>query len=160
MRLRVVLGSALLVLLHFTFRVGFGWGAGAPDLLTLALLLVAREVAMGPAALVGLLLGLLEDALSVLAFGASALALTVVAIVGSRTRDLFVGDSRLFALSYFFLGKWLRDLVQWLAVGEELREPFVQSLLVDGGLAAAYVAGVGLAVLILLGVAWDSAEGR
>jgi rod shape-determining protein MreD len=158
--LRVALGSLLLVLLHLTLHVGFGWGAGAPDLLTLALLLVARELRTGWAALAGLVLGLLEDALSVLAFGATALAMTIVGILGARTKDLFVGDSRLFAVAYLFAGKWMRDLIQWVAVGDELREPFVRSLVVEGGPAAAYVALVGLFVTALLGISWDTAEGR
>jgi rod shape-determining protein MreD len=160
MRLRVLAGTVVLVLLHFTFHVGFGWGRAAPDLLTLGLLLMARELAMGWAALTGFALGVLEDALSVLAFGANTLAMAVVGMLGALSRNLFLGDSRLFAVSYFFAGKWLRDLIQWLAVGEELREPFVSSMLVDAGLASVYVAFVGLVALAVLGVSWDSAEIR
>jgi hypothetical protein len=103
---------------------------------------------------------MLEDALSVLAFGANTLAMAVVGMLGALSRNLFLGDSRLFAVSYFFAGKWLRDLIQWLAVGEELREPFVSSMLVDAGLASVYVAFVGLVALAVLGVSWDSAEIR
>jgi rod shape-determining protein MreD len=159
-RLRVLAGGLTLVLVHLTLHVGLGWGAGAPDLLTLALLLMARDLGVGHAALLGLLLGLLEDALSVLTFGATSFAMVVVAMLGARTRDLFVGDSRLFAVTYLLAGKWLRDLIQWLAVGEELREPFARAMLVEGSLAALYVAAVGLVVLALLGVSWDSSEGR
>jgi hypothetical protein len=96
---------AALVFVHFLLHVGLGYGRGAPDLLTVALLLAAREVRVGTAAAVGLLFGLLEDALSVLAFGANAVAMTAIGILGALTRDLFVGDSRLFAVSYFFVGE-------------------------------------------------------
>ncbi len=158
--MRALLGGTLLVVLHLVLHVGLGFGAGAPDLLTLGLLIMARELGVGYAALLGLLLGLLEDALSVPTFGATALAMTVVAVAGARTRDLFVGDSGLFALAYLFVGKWVRDLLQWLLVGEEFRAPFVQAMLIDGALAALYVAVVGLAILALLGISWDSAETR
>ena len=68
----VVVGLALL---HFVLHVGFGLGSIAPDLATVALLLAAREMGMGGAAGVGFGLGLLEDALSVLSFGANGVAM-------------------------------------------------------------------------------------
>lgn len=142
---------ATLVFLHFLLHVGLGYGRGAPDLLTIALLLGAREVGSGSAAALGLLFGLLEDALSVLAFGANAVAMTVIGILGALTRDLFVGDSRLFAVSYFFVGKWMRDFIHWIMVGDELRQPFVDQVLVQGAVAGAYAALVGLVVVTLVG---------
>ena len=132
--------------LHFVLHVGFGMGRAAPDLLTLGLLLMAREVGLGTAAGLGLFFGLLEDSLSMLVFGANSVAMTAIGIFGSLTRDLFVGDSRLFVLSYLFMGKWTRDLTQWILVGEELRQPFTSEVLVQGGLGALYVALVGLAL--------------
>ena len=47
---RVWVLAAALFLAHFLLHVGFGLGPVAPDLLTVALLLAARETAMGPAA--------------------------------------------------------------------------------------------------------------
>ncbi len=73
---------------------------------------------MGAGAALGFFFGILEDAFSVLAFGASALAMTVVGILGARTRDLFVGDSLLFLFVYLALGKLLRDLIYWVVAGE------------------------------------------
>lgn len=140
-----------LVILHFLFHLGFGWGAGAPDLLILALLLAAREVGMGLGAGMGLFFGLLEDAFSVLAFGANAVAMTLVGALGARTRDLFVGDSLLFAFAYVGLGKWLRDLVHWLVVGEGVREPFVNAMLVEGLFSAIYVGLVAMLVMTVFG---------
>jgi len=145
-----ILVAALLVL-HFVLHVGFGYGRGAPDLLTIALLLAAREVGLGGAAVVGLFFGLLEDALSVLAFGANTVAMTVTGILGALTRDLFVGDSMLFVVSYFFVGKWLRDFIHWVMVGQELRQPFFDQVLAQGIIGSAYAAVVGLAVVTLVG---------
>lgn len=151
----VVAGA--LVLLHFLLHVGLGLGPEAPDLLTVALLLAARHVEEGAAAGAGLFLGVLEDALSVLSFGANAVALTLVGMLGAMTRDLFVGDSRLFLVSYFLLGKWVRDLVSWLMVGETIRGPFVDEMLVQSGLASLYAAAVGLLVMALTGL-WRDTE--
>lgn len=149
---------AALVLLHFFLHLGLGLGSGAPDLLTVALLVAAREVGPGAGAGLGFAFGLLEDAFGVLAFGSNALALTVVGAVGARTRDLFVGDSLSFLVTYLFLGKWMRDLLHWLVVGEGLREPFVQAMLVEGTLGAVYATATGLVALALTGAWWMKAR--
>ena len=155
MSILVWLVIGLLVVLHFTLHVGFSIALAAPDLLTVALLVAARGLGMGGAATLGAILGFLEDSLSVLSFGANAVALAVVGAVASRTRDLFVGDSLLFGVSYLFLGKWLRDLVHWFAVGAELREPFVEAMVLRSGFASVYVAVVGLVILWATGITWD-----
>lgn len=150
----VVVGLAIL---HFLLHVGFGLGPEAPDLATVALLLAAREVGMGGAAAAGFLLGLLEDALSVLSFGANAVAMTLLGALGAVTRDLFVGESLTFLVSYFVTGKLLRDLVHWLMVSEELRQPFVDQVLVQGLLGGVYAAAVGVGVLAVTGL-WRERE--
>lgn len=142
---------AALVVLHFFLHVGLGYGREAPDLLTIGLLLAAREVGRGGAAAIGLLFGLLEDALSVLAFGANVVAMTAIGILGALTRDLFVGDSRLFVVSYFFMGKWIRDFIHWIMVGQELRQPFFDQVLAQGVIGGAYAALVGLVVVTFVG---------
>ena len=144
---------ALLVTLHFFLHVGLGLGSGAPDLLTVALLTGAREVRMGVGAALGFAFGLLEDAFSVLAFGANTIAMTLTGAVGARTRDLFVGDSLIFVVSYLFLGKWLRDLIFWVVIGDSLRGPFTDSVLVESSIAALYAAFVGLVATAASG-AW------
>lgn len=155
MSILIWLVVVVLAVLHFTLHVGFSIALAAPDLLTVALLVGARSLRMGGAAALGAVLGFLEDALSVLSFGANAVALAVVGAIASRTRDLFVGDSLLFGVSYLFLGKWLRDLIHWLAVGAELRDPFVEAMVIQSGFASAYVALIGLALLWATGLTWD-----
>lgn len=151
MRPFVVAGAVVLMVLHFVVHVGFGLRGGAPDLATLGLLIAARELRMGTGAGVGFFLGLLEDSLGELTFGASTMALALVGAVGARTRDLFVGDSLSFVLIYLFVGKWTRDAVQWLMTAPELREPVQRALLVDGTLASLYVAAVGLVLVRIFG---------
>jgi rod shape-determining protein MreD len=153
---RVVAVVALLVLLHFFFHVGLSLGAVAPDLLTIGLLIVCRQLRLGPAALLGLVFGLLEDSLSAVAFGANSIAMTLVGIGGALTRDFFVGDSRLFLVLYFLIGKWMRDFIHWTAAGGEVRPPFVEYVLMQGAISGAYAALVGLAIVTLLGVPGES----
>lgn len=149
--------ALLLFTLHFLLHVGFSFGRVAPDLLTLALLLLAREIAIGRAGLTGFVFGLCEDALSVLAFGANSIAMTLIGMLGAATRDLFVGDSRAFLISYVFIGKLARDLIHWIAVGEGLRQPFLEQVVIEGGIAALYLAAIGLVVAEVWGVGRDLA---
>lgn len=104
----------ILLILHFVLHLAFGLGGAAPDLATVAALLSARRVNRPIAALVGGVIGLLRDALALVAFGADAAALAIVGYIGARTRDLFVGDSALFVFLYLFLGKWLHDALYHL----------------------------------------------
>lgn len=145
----------VLVLVHFFLHVGLSFGIGAPDLLTVGLLLAARELGLWPGAALGLAFGLLEDALSVVTFGANSIAMTIVGAGGAATRDLFVGDSRLFVVLYFWIGKWVRDVLHWVSVGEGLRQPFVDHVLAQGALGGAYAAAVGLVLVTMTGVAGE-----
>ena len=86
----VWLAVVTLFALHFVLHIGLSYGREAPDLLTLGVLIAVRETSLGRASALGLVTGLLEDAMSLLAFGTNSIAMTVVAIGGSITRDLFV----------------------------------------------------------------------
>jgi cell shape-determining protein MreD len=151
MRLVDAIVAGILVALHLVIHVGFGVGAAAPDLFTLAVLIVARELHMAGSTAVGLALGLLEDAQGLLAFGAHGFALAVVGALAARTRELFVGDSLVFVATYLFVGKWVRDAVYWVAAGPQLRGPAVEALAVDAGIAALYMTVVGLVVVVVTG---------
>jgi len=153
-RVWVVVG--LLVLLHFGLHLSLGLGKSAPDLLIVALLIAAREVRVGAGSGLGFFFGLLDDAFSVLAFGANTFALTLVGAAGAKTRDLFVGDSLVFMVSYLLFGKWCRDLLHWIAVGESVREPFVDTMLINSPVAAAYAAVVGLVLVAVTGIGWET----
>ena len=144
--------SLLLPFLHFTLHVGLGIGAWAPDLLTVGLLVTARQVRTGTAAGIGFALGLMEDALSILSFGANAMALTVVGILGARSRELFVGESLEFLASYLALGIWLRGAIHWLLTRDGAREEAIRVLVVQAPVAAAYGAAVGIVLLMVTGV--------
>jgi rod shape-determining protein MreD len=100
----------LLIVLHLGVHVAVGVRGLAPDLLTVALLLGARRLSGAGAAGLGVALGILNDALSLTAFGAMAVTYAIVGFIGARSRDMFEGDSLLFVAVYIFLGKWLRDV--------------------------------------------------
>jgi rod shape-determining protein MreD len=138
---------AILVLLHFILHVAFGLGQGAPDLLTVAALIAARRLRGGQAAAFGFVLGILDDALAITSFGASALALTVVSYLGARSRDLFEGESLLYFLVYLFLGTWLTDTIVLLVSPETLRRT-ATSLLVGLPLIALWTALGGVAAVM------------
>lgn len=135
---------AALVVAHLSVRVGLSVGAAAPDLFALAVLFAGRSMRVRHAAMLGFGLGLLQDGFVPQAFGASAVALTLVAAAASYTRQMFVGGSATFLACYFFLGKWVLDLVYWLTLGEHDWAAFAERVLIVGPVAALYVAGVGL----------------
>lgn len=145
------LALILLPFLHFLLRIGFGLGNAAPDLLTLALLLTARELRGGAAAGFGFFYGLLEDAFAILSFGANTLVMTVIGILGARTRDLFIGESALFYMLYLGGGMWARAALHWLLSSPEGRGAPGPALLVEAPLVALYTTGAGLLLLFLTG---------
>ncbi len=139
----------LLVIGHFVLHVALGLGESAPDLLSVALLLGVRRTRSSVAAVLGLLLGVLHDSLSLTAFGADAVVLTVLGYAGARSRDLFEGDSLLFVGAYLFIGKWLHDFGYWLLARDLTGGDFVSQFLVHVPIAALYAAGAGIVALLL-----------
>lgn len=138
----------LLVVLHLILHVAGGLGVVAPDVLTIALLLAARRLSGSMAAVLGLGLGILTDALSLTAFGALALVNTVVGFLGARSRDLFEGDSLLFVGVYLIIGKYLRDALYLLLTRSASAEPW-GILLTGTPLQALYAAVAGMVALTL-----------
>lgn len=133
----------ILVILHFVLRVGLGYNQLAPDLLVVALLLSSRQLTAGWAAGVGLLFGILDGALVPSALGASALALTILGFLGSRSRDFFSEDNYFLYALYLFAGKWLFDVMLVVITGSIFREGG-SYLLVVSPLTALYAAAAGL----------------
>lgn len=140
---------ALLVSVHFILHLTLGMSTWAPDLLTLSVLMAARQLNGGAAAAVGFGLGLLSDAVSLGAFGAGAMTQTVVGYLGARSRDLFVGDSMLFLSLYFFMGAWLQDALYYWVAPAVRRGETVEALLIHAPLQALYVAVAGVAAILV-----------
>jgi rod shape-determining protein MreD len=148
----------LFVFAHLLLRVGFGVGDAAPDLLTVALLLSARELRGGQAAGLGFFFGLLEDAFSILSFGANALTLVVLALLGSKTRDLLVSETPTFLLAYLTVGVWLRGVIHWVLAAGDVRASPSMVLVVEAPVVAIYSAGTAILVLMMLGLVRRGAQ--
>jgi rod shape-determining protein MreD len=89
----------------------------SPNLLLCGLLVAAHGLRPGVAALVGFLLGLLEDAMAVSHFGLATLLLVLIAYLGSMARDLFLGEEPLFMGTYLFAGTWAYEAALFLLMG-------------------------------------------
>lgn len=139
----------LLVVAHLILHLALGLEAEAPDLLTVAVLLAARRLSGAAAAAVGLVVGLVRDSLSLVAFGVDGITLTILGYLGARSRDFFVGESLVFIGLYLFIGKWLHDLIYYLIAGSALPGNTVYRLLVQAPLGALYAAAAGLIALLI-----------
>lgn len=149
MRLRLILLCTTLIVTHLVLHVALELGPVAPDLVVVALLLASRSLGSGGGAVLGFVLGLVEDAFATISFGANVFALTVVGALGARTRDFFVGDSIPFLAVFFTLGKWSRDLLAWTASDPAARLPLGDLALVESPLLGLYAAAAGLVFRVL-----------
>lgn len=135
--------------LHFLLRLTLGLGEYAPDLLTVAVLLGARQVRPGAGAGLGFVAGLLRDAIATSRLGAGALVLTVLGYFGSRSRDVLDGEGLVFTAIYVFVGKWLHDVAHGILTGRALLADPARTLLVELPIAALVASASGILLVIV-----------
>jgi rod shape-determining protein MreD len=145
---RLFLGFVLLFALHFYVRPRVFDGRAAPDFLLCALMLVAVRSRPGWAAVAGFLVGLASDVLTPAAFGAGALAHTVVAYIAAWGRAVFFPDNLLVNAGLFAGGVWLRNAIVLLASATPPGQ-LSSGLLVWAPLQAVSTAAAGLLLLLL-----------
>jgi rod shape-determining protein MreD len=116
-RVQLVLVMALLVVLHFYLRPRIWSARVSPDFLLIALVLFAMRAGPGAGALAGFAVGVVNDALTPAAFGAGALAHTVVGYLAAWGRAVFFADNLLVNAAFVAVALWLRDLILLLASG-------------------------------------------
>ena len=116
-RVQLLLVMALLVLLHFYLRPRLGSARVSPDFLLIGLVLFAMRAGPGAGALAGFAVGVVTDALTPAAFGAGALAHTVVGYLAAWGRAVFFADNLLVNAAFVAVAVWVRDLVLLLASG-------------------------------------------
>ena len=146
---RTIVVCAILVALQYTVRPLLAWRASI-DFLIMALLLGAVRMRPGSAAIYGFLLGLVSDSLAVSAFGAAALAMSVVGFGASWLKAVFFADNLALNAFFLFLGKWLFDIL-FLLVGHRVHGgELLMQLFVWSPLSAMITAIVGAGVLSLV----------
>jgi rod shape-determining protein MreD len=139
----------LLVVLHFTVRPLLGNPRVAPDFLLLALLVYAIRARPGAAAAAGFVVGLLGDALTPVAFGAGALAHTVVGYLAAWGKAVFFAENLAVNAGFFFAGTWMRDLLVLVGSGHLGGTDLLWQLVLWSPLKAATTALVGVVVLVV-----------
>lgn len=150
---------AILVTLHFTLRPLLDWRAGI-DFLVIGALLVAVRVRPGTAALLGLLLGAVVDAMQPDTFGAGALAMTLTAFTASRLKAAFFSDDIAINAIFVFLGKVLYDVIALVAERRVGGLTLVWQLVAWTPLSALATAAVGVVVLSALRPVVDRRRAR
>jgi rod shape-determining protein MreD len=116
-RIQLVLVMALLVLLHFYLRPRLWSARVSPDFLLIALVFFAMRAGPGAGAIAGFVVGVVNDALTPAAFGAGALAHTVVGYLAAWGRAIFFADNLLVNAAFVAVALWVRDLLLLLASG-------------------------------------------
>ena len=147
--LRMGFAFGVLVVLHFTLRPLLGWRA-APDFLIIALLLIAIRMRPGSAAVTGFVIGIVADTLALHAFGAAALAMSLVGFAASWLKAVFFADDVSLNAFFFFLGKWAFDVLYLVAEHRVGGTELVTQVFLWSPLAAAVTAFAGLLTLFLL----------
>jgi rod shape-determining protein MreD len=80
-------------------------------------MLFAMRSGAGAGAVVGFLVGLIEDTLTPARFGAATLAHTLVGYLASWGRAVFFADNMLVNGAFVAVGLWIRDLIVLVASG-------------------------------------------
>ncbi|HEY7897277.1 MAG TPA: rod shape-determining protein MreD [Gemmatimonadaceae bacterium] len=147
--IRAIATFAVLVLLHFTLRPFLDWRAPI-DFLLLAVLTAAVRVRPAGAVAIGFLVGIAADSLAPDSLGAAALAMLLVAYLASWLKAVFFADSLPLNAMFFFVGKWIFDIVYFIAEHHLSGIDLVQQLLLWSPLSAAATAIAGVLVLLLM----------
>ncbi|MGI8496148.1 MAG: rod shape-determining protein MreD [Gemmatimonadaceae bacterium] len=145
--LRLAIVFAVLVVLHYLLRPFLGWRA-SPDFLMIGLLLVAIRVRTGTAAILGFLIGIVEDSLQLRTFGASAFALSVVGFAASWMKGVFFADDLWLNGFFLFLGKLAYELLYVIAAHDG--SDVLLRLMVWAPLSAAVTAGFGMLTVLVM----------
>jgi rod shape-determining protein MreD len=146
---RTAIVCIILIVLHYTLRPLLGWRASI-DFLLIALVFGAVRMRPASAALYGFVLGIAADSLALGAFGAGALAATIVAFSASWLKAVFFADNLALNAFFLFVGKWLFDLVYVLMERRMHGVEMLMQIIVWSPLAAAVTAVAGAIAITML----------
>jgi rod shape-determining protein MreD len=148
-RIKVALVLALLVAAHFAVRPRLGDSRFAPDFVLIALLLFAIRVRPLGGSIAGFLVGLVTDAVAPTAFGAAALALTVVGYGAGWLKAVVFADNLLVTAVFVFVASWVRDAIEVLAAHQLQGGALAWQLLAFSPLAALSTSAAAAVTLLL-----------
>jgi rod shape-determining protein MreD len=140
---------ALLIVMHYTLRPLLSWRFGI-DFLLIALVFGSVRIRPANAAIYGLVLGLAADSLSLGAFGAGALAATVVGFSASWLKAVFFADNFALNTIFLFAGKWVFDFVYLLMARRTHGMEMLVQLVLWTPLAAVVTALCGVVIITIL----------
>lgn len=139
----------ILIVLHYTLRPLLGWRTSI-DFLLIALVFGAVRMRPAGAAVYGLVIGLAADSLTFGAFGAGALAATIVGYAASYLKAVFFADNLALNGFFIFMGKWLFDLVYVLMERRMHGTELLMQIIVWSPLSAAVTAVAGVVAITVL----------
>jgi rod shape-determining protein MreD len=148
-RVRVAAVLALLVAAHFVVRPRLGDPRFTPDFLLVALLFFAIRARPMAGTIAGFALGIVTGAVAPTAFGAAALALTVVGYLAGWLKAIVFADNLLVTALFVFGAAWLRDAVEVLAAHQLLGGALTWQLLAFSPLAALSTAAAATLTLVV-----------
>jgi len=146
---RTALVCIILIMLHYTLRPLLGWRASV-DFLLIALVFGAVRMRPAGAAVYGFILGLAADSLALGAFGAGALAGTLVGFAASWLKAVFFADNLALNAFFLFIGKWAFDLVYVLMEQRMHGVDMLMQIIVWSPLSAAVTALAGVIAIAML----------
>ena len=146
---RTAIVCLILIALHYTLRPLLGWRASI-DFLLIALVFGAVRMRPAGAAIFAFILGLAADSLALGAFGAGALAATIVGFAASWLKAVFFADNLALNGFFLFVGKWLFDLVYVLMERRMHGTEMLMQIIVWSPLAAAVTALAGVLAIAVL----------
>jgi rod shape-determining protein MreD len=146
---RTALVCLILIVMHYTLRPLLGWRASI-DFLLIALVFGSVRMRPAAAAVFGFILGLAADSLALGAFGAGALAGTIVGFAASWLKAVFFADNLALNAFFLFIGKWAFDLVFVLMERRMHGAEILMQIIVWSPLAAAVTALAGVVAVAML----------
>ena len=146
---RGLISFVILVVLHYTLRPLLGWRAPI-DFMLIAVLLLSIRVRPGAAAILGFIVGLIADSLTPDSLGAGAIAMTAVAYSASWLKAVFFADNLALNAFFFFVGKWLFDMVYFVGEQRLSGVQLVQQIFLWSPLSAAATAVAGVLLIVMM----------
>ena len=146
---RTALVCIILIVLHYTLRPLLGWRASV-DFMLIALVFGAVRMRPAGASVFGFILGLAGDSLALGAFGAGALAGTLVGFSASWLKAVFFADNLALNAFFLFIGKWAFDVVYVLMEQRMHGMDMLMQIIVWSPLSAAVTALAGVIAIAML----------